>query len=139
MLFLHNKDRSLIVDGCSATLDIRGEHEAILLSMNNSIKQMEMLCGLYFPFTDIPFHEYGLKALPYIERPYSHNNLEGERSIRNYNISLKHANRAEAALGHLCNKLMREQSEGMLNQLLNKFRNTYRKNVTQIKSKRNPL
>jgi len=139
MLYLHNKDRAVIVDGCSAILDIRDEHEAILLSMNNSIKKMEMLCGLYFPFADIPFHEYGIKALPYIERPFSHNNLEGERNIRNYNISLKHAGKAEDALGHLCNKLMRKQSEGVLNKLLNKFRQKYRQNVTQIKSKWNPL
>lgn len=137
MLSLHKKEKSIIVNECTAIVDITEPHEVILLSMNNSIKKMEMLCGLYFPDADIHFHEYGLKALPYIERPFGHNNLDGERSIRNYNISLKHANRAEDKLGRLCNQLMKEQLEGVLTKLWAVIRNKIR--IMQIKRDPNQI
>ncbi len=134
MLSLHKKDKSIIVDERPAIVDITEPHEVILLSMNNSIKQMEMLCSLYFPDADVHFHEYGLKALPYIERPFGHNNLDGERNIRNYNISLKHANRVEDALGHLCNRLMQEQFGGVRA----KLRGFIRSKVRNVQIKRDP-
>ena len=116
------------------------ENRIAVLGMNNAIKKMEMLCGLYFPAEDVPLHEYGLKALPFIISSEHQDDYElGHYRTDSYKISLKHINQAEDALGHLCNKLMRKLSESILDKLRNKYRKICRQSVTQVKSKWNPL
>jgi len=124
-----------------------GKHRSLLLDMNNAIRKMEMLCGLYFPYHKGDFfNQYGLRALPFVEslarngsfRPVCYS---GEA----YEASELHISEANKELSYLCSKLMVNQSRGELDRLAHQLRivrilkEKRIERETQIKSKGNPL
>ena len=76
--------------------------------MNDSIRKMEMLCGLYFPEVDFQVTDYTIGNLPIVETSIKGKQLSEDEGFALYEQSRDHINAAEKKLAKLCRNLMKD-------------------------------
>ena len=82
-----------------------------LRTMNDSLRKIEMLCGLYFKNVNFIKSDYGLKALPAVAKAFTKGIPPGYKASDNlYVISLEHVKKAEEDLAQICVNLIKESS-----------------------------
>jgi hypothetical protein len=77
-------------------------------NMNDSIRKMEMLCGLYFPEVDFKISDYTIVNMPLVETLIKGKQLSKGETFALYKESRDHINAAEKKLAKLCRKLMQD-------------------------------
>lgn len=79
-------------------------------NMNDSIRKMEMLCGLYFPEILFDPENYSVNNMPIIDAAIkgdlARGTVDGEQL---YLQSRKHIEKAEKNLTSICKKLMKDK------------------------------
>lgn len=82
-----------------------------LRAMNDSLRKIEMLCGLYFKNSIFVKSEFGLKYLPAVAKAFTKGIPPGYSATDNlYAISLEHIKSAEDKLADICIELMKKSS-----------------------------
>lgn len=82
-----------------------------LRAMNDSLRKIEMLCGLYFKNSNFIKSDYGLKFLPAVAKAFTKGMPPGYTASDNlYAISLEHIKNAEENLAEICIRLMKKSS-----------------------------
>lgn len=99
-----------------------GVPQELLAKVTSTLGRMEMLCGLYFPEEQFAFHEFGIKALPYVEKCISGVSPIVISHSGTLNRTENHSKIAKASVNDLCVRLMGKQSETAFGKLKRWYR-----------------
>jgi len=78
-------------------------------NMNDAIRRMQMLCGLYFSEINFQVSDYSIANLPIVDVSIKGKNIEEGEAFELYQQSREHINNAEKKLSDICRDLMKSK------------------------------
>lgn len=83
--------------------------QAVYGEMNDAIRKMEMLCGLYFPSVNFKPSEFSIGNMPIVDAAVKGKANAEMEGYELYKVSREHINNAEKKLADICKNLMAQE------------------------------